>query len=215
MTISNQRWIWAAIAACWLFFLLETGTDIWFGSQFPGYDWKKESLSYMGQAGSPIEGWVTAWGVGFSLLLLLFSVGFYKTFKQHQWVSVATAMIVVYGLGEGIGSGLFPINPPGTPMTADGFLHNLFSGIGDAAIVLLPLVLMGVFPKKTYAAFRKYLWSVVGIGLLMASFFLIAKYFAPDNFILHFKGVWQRLYILNYHSMLVFLSLLMKRFRNH
>ena len=208
----KSHWVLWAFISCWLFFLLEIVTDFWFGSKFPGYDWTRQSLSYLGQSGSPIESWVCAWGVGFSLLLVLFSIGFYQTFKHRKWSSVATAMIVVYGLGEGVGSGFYPINPPGTTETVAGFLHNLFSGIGDAGLVLLPFVLMLVFPKKANPGFQKYLWSVVCFGMMMATFFLIAKYAAPDNFILYYKGIWQRLYLLNYHLMLVSLSFKMVGF---
>lgn len=182
--------VWLGILSCWLFFILEPMTDFWFGSKFPGYDWMKQSLSYLGQSGSPIEHLVLWWGIAFSLLLSLFGWSFYLAFEKKKWVSIATAFIIIYALGEGVGSGCFPINPPDTPVTLDGRLHNIFSGIGDTGIVLLPFVLMLMFPKKENRKFLFYLWIVVGLGLCMASFFLIAKFFHPDNFILHFKGVW-------------------------
>jgi hypothetical protein len=59
-----------------------------------------------------------------------------------------------------------------------------------------------MFPKIENHRLHIYLWSVVGFGLLMASFFLIAKYFHPNNFILSYKGVWQRVYLFNYYVML-------------
>jgi hypothetical protein len=93
-------------------------------------------------------------------------------------------------LGEGLGSGCFPINPPGTLITLNAKLHNIFSGIGDAGLVLFPFALMLAFPQKENQKLHIYLWSVTGIGLVMASFFMIAKYFHPDNFFLNFKGLW-------------------------
>jgi hypothetical protein len=68
-----------------------------------------------------------------------------------------------------------------------------------------------MFPKIEHQKLHIYLWSVVGIGLVMASFFLIAKYFHPDNFILSFKGVWQRIYTFNYYLMLLVISWQMGR----
>jgi hypothetical protein len=203
--------LWIGIISLWLFFVLEIVTDIWFGSKFPGYDWKKQSVSYLGQSGSPIEQWVLIWGVFFTLLFTLFTYNFYQFYKSKKWIGIATFFLIIYGLGEGLGSGCFPINPPDTIITMDAKLHNIFGGIGDTGIVLFPFVLMLMFPKIEHQKLHIYLWSVVGIGLVMASFFLIAKYFHPDNFILSFKGVWQRIYTFNYYLMLLVISWQMGR----
>ncbi len=199
------------IISLWLFVLLEITTDLWFGSQFPGYNWKTQSLSYLGQSGSPVEHWVTLWGFGFSILILWFDYAFYLTYKQLRWIKIAAFALLLFGLGEGIGSGCFPINPPGTPPTINSQLHNLFSGIGDTGIVLFPFLLMFIFPRHEHRKWHIYLWIVVLIGLVMASFFLTAKYLHPDNFILHFKGIWQRIYTFNYYAMLLALSVKMMK----
>ena len=47
--------LWIGIIAFWLTFVLEITTEICFGSKFPGYNWKTQSLSYIVQSGSPIE----------------------------------------------------------------------------------------------------------------------------------------------------------------
>ena len=203
--------IWIGIISLWLFFAMEIVTEIWFGSKFPGYDWKKQSVSYLGQSGSPIEQWVLIWGVFSALLFTLFTYTFYQLYKTKTWIGIATFFLIIYGLGEGLGSGCFPINPPDTIITMDAKLHNIFGGIGDTGLVLLPFVFMLMFPKKEHQKLHIYLWSVVGIGLVMASFFLIAKYFHPDNFILSFKGVWQRIYTFNYYLMLLVISWRMVR----
>lgn len=202
----RKKILWIGIISFWLFFVLEIATDIWFGSKFPGYDWKTQSLSYIGQSGSPMEQWVLLWGVVSVILITLFAHTFYKIYKSKKWASIATFFLIIYGLGEGLGSGCFPINPPHTLITIDGSLHNIFSAIGDAGLVLLPFVFMLMFPKKENQKLHIYLWSVVGIGLLMVSFFLIAKYFPQNNFILSFKGVWQRIYLFNYYMMLLVIS---------
>jgi len=203
--------IWVGLVSFWLFFILEITLDIWFGSKFPGYDWKSESMSYLGESGSPIEYWVSLWGIFFFVLVSLFVIAFYRVYPSNKWVKLAAFSLLLYGLGEGIGSGLFPINPPNTSITVDGRWHNIFSGIGDTGMVLLPFWLMLMFPRKENRKLHAFLWTVVGIGLVMTSFFLVAKYYQPDNFILHDKGVWQRIYTLNYYMMLLVLSFKMLR----
>ncbi|MGW8317176.1 MAG: DUF998 domain-containing protein, partial [Bacteroidales bacterium] len=135
-----------------------------------------------------------------------FAYSYFQIYRSNRWVKIAVISLLVYGLGEGIGSGCFPINPPGTDLTLNGRLHNIFSGIGDAGIVLLPFIFMFMFPRADHRKLHVYLWTVAGFGIVMAVFFLIAKYNHSDNFISDYKGVWQRIYILNYYAMLLVMS---------
>lgn len=196
----NMHWV-GIISFC-LFFVMEIVTDIWFGSMYPGYNWKAQSLSYLGQRGSPVELWVQLSSILFTILITFFAYSFYQINESNKWAGIAAFMLIIYGLGEGLGSGFFPIDLPDAIVTMNGRLHDIFGGIGDMGLVLFPFVLMLMFPKIENHKLHIYLWAVVGIGLLMASFFLIAKYFHPNNFILSYKGVWQRLYLFNYYIML-------------
>jgi len=207
----RKKIIWVGLIAFWIYFILEITTDILFGLNFPGYNWKTQSLSYLGQSGSPIESWVSLWGIIFSVLLVIFVLAFYRSFQSKRWVKFAAFALLIYALGEGIGSGCFPIDPPGTILTLNGRLHNVFGGIGDTGIVLLPFFLMLMFPRNENRKLRIYLWTVVGAGMSMAILFLIAKFYHPDNFILAYKGVWQRIYTFNYDLMLLVISLQMLR----
>ena len=207
----REKTIWVGLISFWLFFVLEITTDIWFGSKFPGYNWRTQSLSYLGQSGSPIEQLVTIWGIFFSVIISLFVIAFYQVYKSNKWVKFAALSLLIYGLGEGIGSGCFPIDPPDTMITLDGKLHNIFGGIGDTGIVLLPFFLMLMYPRKENGRLHIFLWTIVVVGMTMASFFLIAKYYHHDNFALDYKGVWQRIYILNYYVMLLVISFKMLR----
>ena len=194
--------LWIGIVSFCLFFVMEIVADIWFGSMYPGYNWKAQSLSYLGQRGSPVEQWVQLSSILFTILITFFAYSFYQINESNKWVGIAAFMLIIYGLGEGLGSGFFPIDLPDAIVTMNGRLHNIFGGIGDMGLVLFPFVLMLMFPKIENHKLHIYLWSVVGIGLLMASFFLIAKHFHPNNFISSYKGVWQRLYLFNYYIML-------------
>ena len=149
---------------------MEIVTDIWFGSNYPGYNWKAQSLSYLGQRGSPVEQWVQLTSILFTILITFFAYSFYQINESNKWAGIAACMLIIYGLGEGLGSGFFPIDLPDAIVTMSSL--NVIAGELD------------------------------GLGLLMASFFLIAKHFHPNNFITSYKGVWQRLYLFNYYIML-------------
>lgn len=202
----RKKVIWMGIFSFWLFFVMEIVTDIVFGHKFPGYNWKTESISYLGQSGSPMQQWVLLWGIFFTILFTLFTYSFYQIYQSKKWIKLAVLLLIIYAFGEGLGSGCFPIDPEDTMITINGRLHNIFSGFGDIGLVLFPFVLMLLFPKKQNKKFHAFLWSVILLGLLMSSFFLIAKYFHPDNFISNLKGVWQRIYLFNYYLMLLVIN---------
>lgn len=206
--VSRNVWvIRIGVLACWLLVFGEWLTDYYFGKHFPGYSWQQESISYLGQAGSPVALAVRYWGFAFTFLLLLFTRGYWEAFRPGYLPAVVSLLIAIYGLGEGIGSGLFPLNPPETPFTVAARWHEIFSGIGDSALILVPVMLLRGYPERS--GLRRYLILVTGIGLTMVLLFLLAKWGATDNFILSHKGVWQRVYVANYHIMLLVVSQLM------
>ncbi|MCB0602889.1 MAG: DUF998 domain-containing protein [Saprospiraceae bacterium] len=205
----NKRIIRTGFLACWLLVLGDWLADVYFSHHFPGYSWQQESISYLGQAGSPVEHAVKYWGIVFFVLLVLFARGYWEAFRPGFPAAIVSILIAIYGLGEGMGSGLFPINPPGTPFTIAAQWHEILSGIGDAAIILMPFVLTRMFRDRK--GLRRYLLMTTLTGLAMLVLFFLAKWWAPDNFILAFKGLWQRIYVANYHVMLLVVSLLMIR----
>lgn len=206
----NSSIVRVGFLACWLLIFGEWITDIYFGHLFPGYNWHQQSISYLGQVGSPVEQAVKYWGVVFSILLVFFARGYWEAFRPGVLPAVVAFLIAIYGLGEGIGSGQFPINPPDMALTTAAKWHNILGGIGDTAIVILPLVLFREFRHRTKLS--RYFILVIILGLAMAGLFLVAKWWAPTNLISQFKGLWQRIYVSNYHLMLGVLSFqMMKR----
>ncbi|MCB0495647.1 MAG: DUF998 domain-containing protein [Cyclobacteriaceae bacterium] len=196
--------------AIFLFFILDMTTDFWFGSMLPGYDWKSQSISYIGNSASPVLHLVKIWGVLFTILVVLFANSFAIQFRKNSpWGLIGALFLILYGLGEGLGSAFFPIHPEGAPVTTSTLFHDTFSSLGDMGLILLPFVMMFIYPRHSNKAYHFYLWSVVFMGLFWAALFLTAKYFTPHNFILAYKGVWQRLYTLNYYVQLLVLGIKM------
>ena len=206
-TNSRIRTIQLGFIACWLLILGEWLTDFYFATRYPGYRWQTESISYLGQRGSPVELQVTIWGACFTLLLVLYAYGFWQAFRPARPAKWSAWLIVMYGLGEGAGSGFFPMDPPGSLQTASTFWHELLSSWGDAAIITLPLVWMYLFRHLPWMRF--YLKAVIVTGLILAGFFLAAKWGQPPDFILNYKGLWQRIYVSDFHVMLGIGSILM------
>jgi hypothetical protein len=114
-------------------------------------------------------------------------------------------MMVIYGLGEGMGSGLFPNDIIGGHYTLSAMMHSIFSGIGDAGIVLLPYCLLKIFPKNKFPKLNA-MALFVGISgpVLIICFFLAGQHWIP------FKGLWQRIYLLDYYILVITLAIYMR-----
>ncbi|MBK8554415.1 MAG: DUF998 domain-containing protein [Lewinellaceae bacterium] len=187
--------------ACFALILGEFLTDAWFGSQFPGYNWRIQSISFLGESESPVADKVAVWSQLFTLLAFLFAWGFYRADLGRAGAIIAI-LIALYGLGEGIGSGMFPIPPLDAPRNANAFWHDVMGGVGDTALVLLPVMIWWLFPQWRTSAFSGYLLSVVVLGLVLAGCFLLSKFTHPTGGLLVYRGLWQRLYLLNYYIFL-------------
>jgi hypothetical protein len=186
---------------------MEIVLDWWLGSRYPGYDWKSQSISYLGQSGSHLLGLVKVWGILFTGFLAIYAIAIRGIYRGKKGTNITFAFLIIYAIGEGLGSAFFPINAPGDSFGLSALMHNVFSSTGDLGLMLFPFCLMKFYRDQYGRSFYQYLWIVVSVGFLMGLFFTIAKYYEPNNFILHYKGVWQRIYTFNYHLMLVMVGI--------
>lgn len=208
----HNIWIRAGFTSCLLAGLGQFATDYWFVRHYPGYQWMAQSVSYLGQEGSPVKEEVAAWGVAFTILMAVFGWGFYLAFAERGlWARLAAGMILLYALGEGLGSGLLPVDPGRGLSAPSHLLHNLFSICGDAGLMVLPLILLKVFPRNNHPAFFRWSWVTTVCGLSLAVLFALTKTFPQESGILYYRGVWQRSYILIYHLYLIAVAFRMLR----
>lgn len=173
------------------------------GLVFKQYDPLNQSESFLGAAGSPVAAYMNAWEIIFSILFVLYAYGLRRTiFNKGVWQHAVVWLIVVYGLGEGIGSGAFPFNHAGGVLTFTGKMHLLFSTIGVLAMVVASFVLLKVFPKQLFPKIHAYALFVAVSGPAFIILFLLAK-----QHIIPLKGLWQRLFILDYYSLLIVITI--------
>jgi len=166
------------------------------------YNFLEQSESFLGTSDSPVAFYMNAWGVVFSMLFLMFAFAVYKTSAKGFWGHAAVWLIAIYGLGEGIGSGLFPYNHIGGELTVSGKLHSLFSGIGVTALMALPFILVKAVSGAKFRAFRRFSRFVAVSGLLLVMAFLLSK-----EKILPLRGLWQRSFLLDYYLLLMAIAI--------
>jgi hypothetical protein len=163
---------------------------------YPNYNHLKLVQSELGTKLSPVSIWMNLWWVFFGFLCILFSIGFAQAFAASGGpVRVVATMIIIFGLGAGIGAGLFPQEPGGAETTVSGKLHGICAGIGELAIIIVPLLNLWVFSKVVHPAL--YWGSLVAfiLSAFIFSLFLCGKN-APPRGVLSYVGLWQRAYFL-------------------
>lgn len=201
MSAPSSAWIKAGALAC----LLACAGDITvpeiLAGSYPGYDPVMQSESILGTAGSPVAAWFTAWSVCLAVLFFIFAWGLQHAFwpKARRMVSAAW-LLVLYGIGEGLGSGLFPFNHIDGVLTLSGKIHSVGSILGSGALFLLPLVWL-LRPPADGPRLKVLSWGVLILGGLFLLLFGLAKADLCSG-----GGLWQRAYLAVYYVYLLTLA---------
>jgi hypothetical protein len=205
MKISGNYIILSALAGI-LAAIIDLSSMFIFGICRLGYHSMNDTVSSLGASASPASDQISAIWIIVGILLIFFGLGFGKEFSaKGRFARIASWMIVLYGMGEGIGSGLFKANGP----TISGMLHELFGSVGVIAILFLPLIMQQVITKKENPSFRILSHVVFVSGIICLILFLFRFSGDETNFISVYKGLWQRLFILITYIYLLCIALLM------
>lgn len=176
----------------------------------PGYSHLLHTMSMLGVSNSPVSGIISAWWILLGFLIILFAMGFAESFKYHLWeVKISTWLLILYGLGEGLGSGLFKADRVNNSLTLAGNTHEVMGAIGTISILLLPLFMMRIIPRSANSHFHTLSWVVFISGLTMLLMFLFRFSSYQIEGLFRYKGLWQRLFVLDYYIYLIIIAVIM------
>jgi hypothetical protein len=199
-----------ASVACLLAVAGEAVTMFVFGSQYPGYSQLKNTMSSMGASVSPVSNQISTWWVMMGILLILFGAGVKIAFSEKgRYAGWASWLIILYGAGEGLGSGLFKADRFAGGLTTSALIHDIVGGIGVIAILILPLVMQKVIPKNAFPFFSRMSRIIFICGILTILLFLFRYSSNKDNFLAVNKGLWQRLFMLNTYLYMATIAIIM------
>ncbi len=192
---------------CWLACAGDLLVPYVIAQHYPGYDGFERSLSLLGSTGSPVAHWFTLWSVVLFLLLAAFAVALQLAYWPHRrWPHALPLLILLYGIGEGLGSGLFPYDHlPNGELTWTGKVHAVTSAFGTAALFLVPLAALWRSPWKAR-------WNKpIALSVLVVGGLLLLLFGASKVGMIGARGLWQRAFIIVYYLYLSWLALLMWR----
>lgn len=192
----------ACIGDFWITFIL--------AGYKPGYSHLRQTMSMLGVSNSPVAALISAWWIILGFLIIFFAIGFANNFTYHHWaVKISTWLLILYGLGEGLGSGLFKADRVNGSLTPAGNVHEVMGAVGTVAILLLPLCMLKIIPRQTHPGFHTFSWVVFITGLLMLSMFLLRFSAYQIEGLFMYKGLWQRLFVLDYYIYLITIAVIM------
>jgi hypothetical protein len=211
----SAKYIIISAVACIIACIGEFVAIFVFGAYYPGYSHLKNTISSLGASPSPVADEISIWWVVMGVLLIFFGIGFKKVFSEKAgYAKIASWLIILYGFGEGIGSGAFKANLVAKGLTISAIIHDILGGIGVTAILLLPLIMQKVITKNEMPVFYRMSKIVFISGIITVLFFLFRYSSNENNFFTIYKGLWQRLFMLNTYIYLTTIAILIIKRQN-
>lgn len=181
------------------------------GAYLPAYSQLHDTMSALGASASPIGNIISFWWMIMGIVVVVFGYAFRVVFAQRSnFAKTASWLLIIYGLGEGIGSGAFKMEHLPTGLTNAGYFHDLFGGLGVTATLILPLVVKRVISDNDFPYFERISKIVFYCGL-GTIFLFLSRYLPFESSVSTFLGLWQRLYMLNTYIYFILIAIVMIR----
>ncbi len=181
-----------------------------FGNYYPGYSQLFNTMSSLGATISPVSNIVSSLWIVLGLIFIYFGFSLRKAFLPETiYVKLASWLIIIYGLGEFIGSGLFKADHIGNTATNSAVVHGILGTIGIIALIFLPLVMKKIIPRTTHPGFHSLSWIVLIAGLVIMVLFNFRFFVKEDNILNDLEGLWQRLFAVDYYIYLFVIIFIM------
>lgn len=146
------------------------------GSMKTDYSHIDHTISELGETGSNVATEAAIFFVLWGLLSIGFAYGLFRQTEKTQYYWVTPLLIVINGVFDEIGSGLFPTDPGGEIVTINGAIHLIVSLIGVLAIMSAPFMFAIYLKQKSDSTNWNQLQSYskfFGISLMIASLLLL------------------------------------------
>ena len=196
----------AGIVACigdFLFLLI-------LGRYYPGYNQLKNTMSSLGASVSPVSNIISTWWIILGVLFIIFGFGVKEAFVDHGRIAlIASWAIIIYGIGEGIGSGAFKANHIGNSLTQSAYIHDFLGAIGIIAILALPLIMRNIIPETGKFRFNLFSWIIFWISLITLILFTFRFTNNQHTFVYIYKGLWQRIFMFAIYCYLLVIAIYM------
>jgi len=178
------------------------GSSLILGALLPGYNPISQTISELGEKGSPFEDIFRVVTLFDAICLMLFSLGLCLYSVTERFSILPSVLIGFYGLME-LGIGVFAAPHP---------LHNLF-GIWSTPGFFAPLALVLAWKNASDLRVLRSLSAATFVIVLVAMLLNLSPLIHPYVFIVEYYGAFQRMLFFPFYLWIVILatSLLLRR----
>lgn len=180
------------------------------GPEYRGYSQLHNTMSSLGSSASPVSGIISVWWMILGILMIIFAFGFKAAFPtKDKFVKIVFWLLILYGLGEGLGSGLFKANRTAESYSTSFIIHDILGSAGVVAILILPFFVRKIKPFFSSRGFIRFSHITLFLGILFLILFSFRFIGNGENSIAKFKGLWQRLFVLVYYLYMITIAIKM------
>jgi hypothetical protein len=194
--IKRKIIVYAGSAAC-LFGCASDFISVFIlGKDYPGYSQLSNTMSALGSSASPVSDIISAWWIFLGIMMVIFAFGFRAAYSGGgKDVNTVFWLIIIYGLGEGLGSGLFKADRLDGAYTTSLIIHDILGGAGICAILILPLIVKKIKPVYSGSVFKRYSYFTFIFGLVFLTLFSFRYLGNAESIVEKYTGLWQRLFV--------------------
>lgn len=161
---------------------------------YNGYSHTNQVMSVLGCKNSP-------WGIIYNLWMIasgiIFSFFGYRIFLYYENINFGAAITIflllsIYGFGDEIISGLFPLNEKKEDITVSSKIHGIGSAIGFTALQFstLFLAILGFKSGDMLLGWISFIFFI--LSLIAFVFFVISEKPKFKESLISLGGLWQR-----------------------
>jgi hypothetical protein len=210
MKIDKKSLIIVGSIACFTACIGDFFATFFLGEYYPGYSQLHNTMSLLGVTASPVSGIISTWWIILGFLIILFALGLGQSFGyDKKYVKIATWLLIFYGLGEGLGSGLYKADRMNNALTTSAIIHEILGGVGIFAILILPMMMKKIISEETNPGFHKLSLIVFFAGIVLLVLFSVRFFHQGNNVFTLYKGLWQRLFVFDYYLYLMVIAIMM------
>lgn len=209
--INRNLIVYAGSAACFIGCIGDFLSLFIMGPRYGDYSQLHDTMSSLGSSDSPVSVIASAWWIILGILMIIFAFGFKEAFSQedNKFVKITFWMLILYGLGEGLGSGLFKADRISGSYTTSFIVHDILGGAGVLAILILPLIVPRIKPFFSSRSFIRYSRITFILGILFLVLFSFRFTGNDNNVLAKYKGLWQRLFVLIFYIYITVIAIKM------
>jgi len=162
---------------------------------YPEYSHLKHVMSVLGNSNSPVHSIYNIWLIILGIIMCVFGGSVYFQYKNvSKTLSIVIShIIMLYGIGGCIISGIFSVNETREIVTIQSEIHGIGAGIGFVLLAFVPLFIGKLFIKSQNRKLGNISIILFIVCLLLFVVFIMSEKEQFQDSIVGYSGLWQRL----------------------